>query len=207
MSGAEGLGQSVSDRERRWRRYIDSVAEGQAESLALLYDESAPALLGLALKMMKNSADAEEIIVDVFEQVWRTAQSFDATRGSAWRWLSILVRSRALDRLRRAAVRYNHQIAFPIGQEWDQVSREPWPDSASILNQERIFVRGAIQLLPGEQRQALELAYFSGLTHVEIASALGVPLGTIKTRIRAGMDKLRISLSRGGLAAAAGSNE
>ncbi len=156
---------------------------------------------------MKNNADAEEIILEAFEQVWRTARSFDPARGSAWRWLTILVRSRALDRLRRSRFRYDRHLVFPLNEQWDPVSHEPLPDSASILNQERFFVRGAIQLLPGEQRQALELAYFSGLTHVEIASELGVPLGTIKTRIRAGMDKLRISLSRGSLAAAAGATE
>jgi len=207
MPGSEGFGQSVADREQRWRAYITGAAGGNAQALALLYDESASALLGLALRMVKNKADAEEILLDVFEQVWRTAGSFDATRGSAWRWLTVLVRSRALDRLRKASFRHDRDVISSIGGHWDPVSDEPSPDRVSILNQERIFVRGAIELLPGEQRQALELAYFSGLTHVEIASELGVPLGTIKTRIRAGMDKLRISLSRGGLAAAAGSSE
>jgi RNA polymerase sigma-70 factor (ECF subfamily) len=203
---SEGTDQSISDREKRWRLYLGGIALGKAESLTLLYDESAASLLGLALRMMRNKADAEEIMLDVFEQVWRTAHSFDPGRGSAWRWLVVLVRSRALDRLRTAAAKRDREWV-PIAEDWDPVSQEPLPDSTTILNQERILMQSALKLLPGEQRQAVELAYFSGLTHVEIASELGVPLGTIKTRIRAAMDKLRVSLSRGGLATAAGSTQ
>ena len=199
---SEGLGQAVSsDREKRWQCYLGGIALGKAESLSLLYDESAPSLLGLALRIMKNQADAEEIMLDVFEQVWRTAHSFDPTRGSVWRWLAVLVRSRALDRLRTASSKRD-RTQLTVVEDWELVSREPLPDTATIFNQERILIQSALRLLPGEQRQAVELAYFSGLTHVEIASELGVPLGTIKTRIRAAMDKLRISLSREGLAAA-----
>ena len=134
-------------------------------------------------------------MLDVFEQVWRTAHSFDPTRGSVWRWLTVLVRSRALDRLRTASAKRDRAQLSAV-EDWELVSREPLPDTATIFNQERILIQGALRLLPGEQRQAVELAYFSGLTHVEIASELGVPLGTIKTRIRSAMDKLRISLAR-----------
>jgi RNA polymerase sigma-70 factor (ECF subfamily) len=196
---SEGTDEVISDREKRWRLYLGGIALGQAESLALLYGESAASLLGLALRMMRNKADAEEIMLDVFEQVWRTAKSFDPTRGSVWRWLVVLVRSRAVDRLRTAAAKRDRE-RVSIAENWDLVSHEPLPDSTTIFNQERVLIHSAIRLLPGEQRQALELAYFSGLTHVEIASELGVPLGTIKTRIRAAMDKLRVSLARGGLA-------
>ena len=193
---SEGLGPVVSsDREKRWQSYLGGIALGRAESLSLLYDESAASLLGLALRIMKNQADAEEIMLDVFEQVWRTAHSFDPTRGSVWRWLTVLVRSRALDRLRTASAKRDRAQLSAV-EDWELVSREPLPDTATIFNQERILIQGALRLLPGEQRQAVELAYFSGLTHVEIASELGVPLGTIKTRIRSAMDKLRISLAR-----------
>jgi RNA polymerase sigma-70 factor (ECF subfamily) len=209
MSGlrSEEFGHFASERERRWRAHLVGIAAGNSESLTLLYDESAPLLLGLACRMMRNDADAEEIILDAFEQVWRSARSFDPERGSAWRWLTLLVRSRAIDRLRTSAARHNRDYVFPLAAHWDPVSQEPSPDFATLLNQQRILIRGAMQLLPGEQRQAVELAYFSGLTHVEIASELDVPLGTIKTRIRAGMDKLRISLARDGFAAAANSPE
>ena len=204
---SEELGQAISsDREKRWQSYVGGVALGKAEALSLLYDESAASLLGLALRIMKNQADAEEIMLEVFEQVWRTAHSFNPTRGSVWRWLTVLVRSRALDRLRTASAKRD-RTQLTIVEDWELVSREPLPDSATIFNQERIIIQSALRLLPAEQRQAVELAYFCGLTHVEIASELGIPLGTIKTRIRAAMDKLRIALPRNGFAAAAESTQ
>ncbi len=201
---SEGQSRVVPDRERRWQSYLVGITLGKSESLTLLYDESAGALLGLALRMMKNKADAEEVILDVFEQVWRKASSFDPARGSVWRWLTVMLRSRAVDRLRTAAAHNERDCSRPLNHEWDPISPELLPDSATILKEERTFIRTAIQRLPSEQRQALELAYFSGLTHVEIASELGVPLGTIKTRIRSAVDKLRISLSQNGFATVAG---
>jgi len=197
---AEGPDHAVSEREKRWRLYLRDIARGDANSLARLYDECAATLLGLALRMMKNKPDAEEIILDVFEQVWRTAHSFDPARGSVWRWLTLLVRSRSVDRLRTVAFKRDRD-RLSISDDWDLVSHEPLPDRTTIFNEERTLIKTALQRLPGEQRQAVELAFFSGLTHVEIASELGVPLGTIKTRIRAAMEKLRISLTQGGLAA------
>jgi len=189
----EELGQPVSDREKRWRGYLSQIAAGDSQSLSQLYQECAAALFGLALKTLKNEADAEEIMLDVFEQVWRTAPSFDPARGNVWRWLLMLLRSRAVDRLRSAAARHDRKnLAMP--EHWDLASQEPLPDRVTIFDQERNLINSALQRLPGGQRQAVELAYFSGLTHVEIASELGVPLGTVKSRIRGAMDKLRIFL-------------
>lgn len=195
----EDLGQPTSDREKRWREYLGQIVGGDAQSLARLYEECAAALFGLALKTMKNEADAEEIILEVFEQVWRTASSFDAARGGVWRWLVLIARSRALDRLRSAAAKRDRQHQ-PMPEDWDPASQDPLPDHATIFDQERRLIQVALQSLPGEQRQAVELAYFSGLTHVEIARELGVPLGTIKSRIRGAMEKLRASLAQGGRA-------
>jgi len=197
----EGGDQPVSEREQRWQTYLRDVARGDSQALARLYDECAAPLLGLALRIMKNDADAEEIILDVFEQVWRTARSFDPGRGSVWRWLVILVRSRAVDRLRTAASRRDRG-RLSITDDLDLVSHDALPDRTTVFNQERTLIKNALQSLPYEQRQAVELAYFSGLTHAEIASSLGLPLGTVKTRIRAAMDKLRTFLTHGGLAAA-----
>jgi RNA polymerase sigma-70 factor (ECF subfamily) len=193
----EELGQPVSDRERRWRGYLSQIAGGDSQSLNQLYEECAAALFGLALRTMKNEADAEEIILDVFEQVWRTASSFDAARGGVWHWLVMILRSRAVDRLRSAAAKRDRKN-LAMREDWDLASQEPLPDHATIFDQERNLIHSALQRLPSEQRQAVELAYFSGLTHVEIASELGVPLGTIKSRIRGAMDKLRVFLLQGG---------
>ena len=188
-------GGSVLDREQRWRGYLRDIASGDSQALERLYDESAATLLGLARKMMRNDADAEEIVLDVFEKVWRTAPTFDPERGSVWRWLILLVRSRAVDRLRSAACKYDW---LSITEDWDLVSREPLPDCVTIFSEERTLINSALKSLPNEQRQAVELAYFSGLTHAEVASSLSLPLGTVKTRIRAAMDKLRAFLMQGG---------
>lgn len=193
----EELGQPVSDREKRWRGYLGQIAVGDSQSLTQLYEECAAALFGLALRTVKNEADAEEIILDLFEQVWRTAPSFDSVRGSVWRWLTMMLRSRTLDRMRSAAARRDRKnLAMP--EDWDLASQDPLPDHATIFDQERNLIISALQRLPSEQRQAVELAYFSGLTHMEIARDLRVPLGTIKSRIRGAMDKLRVFLLQGG---------
>jgi len=136
--------------------------------------------------------------LEVFEQVWRRARTFDPARSGAWRWLTVLARSRSIDRLRASASKRRlEERGF-----FDGISRDPSPDEASICRQQQLRIRESLNRLPREQREALELAYFSGLTHVEIAAALGAPLGTIKTRIRMGMDKLRVALGKNSRAAA-----
>jgi RNA polymerase sigma-70 factor, ECF subfamily len=190
---APGHGLSEPDRESRWRIYVERVCARDTSALARLYDESSPALYGLALRILRNKADAEEILLDVLEQVWRTAASFESARGSVFGWLALLTRSRALDRLRtvdnkRALRQQSLAAVFEVS------SPDPLPDQRTASMERQRLIREALSGLPGEQRQALELAFFSGLTHHEISIALGTPLGTIKTRIRAAMDKLRLTL-------------
>ena len=186
---------SHSEREKRWHVYLAGVAGGSAESLAALYDEASSALYGLALRILGNAADAEEVLLEVFEQIWRSAAKFDPERSGAWRWLTVLTRSRAVDRLRARASKQKREDPRRF-DDWDLSSPEPSPDEASMFRQQQAHIRQSLNALPREQREALELAYFSGLTHVEIATTLRVPLGTIKTRIRMGMDKLRIALGK-----------
>jgi RNA polymerase sigma-70 factor (ECF subfamily) len=186
--------ESASLRERSWRECLHEIQKGNPDALARLYDTSAPLLFTLALRILGNAADAEEVLLDTFEQVWRTARSFDPTRGSVWQWLVLLTRSRALDRLRSLAGRRLREHSNASTQP-EISSPAPLPEEAIAASQQQRRVRQALSALPPEQRKALEMAYFSGLTHTEIASALGVPLGTIKTRIRIAMDKLRIALS------------
>lgn len=187
---------SLSEREKRWHVYLEAVAGGNAESLAALYDEASGAIYSLALRILGNPADAEEVLLEVFEQVWRRARSFDPARSGAWRWFTMLTHSRAVDRLRARANKQRREEPAPF-DGWDVSSREPSPDEASMFRQQQMHIRRSLEALPREQREALELAYFSGLTHVEIAATLRVPLGTIKTRIRMGMDKLRLALGKG----------
>jgi RNA polymerase sigma-70 factor (ECF subfamily) len=186
-------GEDLSEREKRWREYLGGIAAGNGEPLGRLYDEAAAMLYGLAMRIVGNPADADEVVVDVFEQVWRTAKNFDASRGSVWRWLTILTRSRAVDRLRAAKMRQQREQTAEPTQE-HLMSDEPSPHDTSEFREQQLLIRQALSVLPSDQRRAIELAYFSELTHMEIAATLRVPLGTIKTRIRVGMDKLRTVL-------------
>jgi RNA polymerase sigma-70 factor (ECF subfamily) len=194
--GAEEADPPVSEREQRWRAYLGEIARGDSRALTRLYDECAAALLGLARRVLKDDADAEEILIDAFEQVWRIAGTYDPQRGSVWGWLTLLVRSRALDRLRIAASRH-FRDHISMSENWEPCRQDSLQAHAMLFNQERILVQSALRQLPREQREALELAYFSGFTHMEIASSLTLPLGTVKTRIRAGIEKLRACLTEG----------
>ena len=185
-------GDSSSERENCWREYVRAIRAGNADALGRLYDATAPMLYGVAFRIMKNSADAEEVLLDVYERVWRMATTFDPTRGSTLRWLMLLTRSRALDRLRSVSSRRHHEYPEIAGQQLS--SPEPLPDELIILSQEQNAITRALYALPPDQRKALELAFFSGLTHTEIATTLGIPLGTIKARVRMAMGKLRAAL-------------
>jgi len=185
-------GRKVRD-EESWSEYLSAIQKGNAEALAKLYDVTSKPLYSLALRIVGNTADAEEVLLDVYQQIWRTANSFNPGRGGAWNWLVLLTRSRALDRLRNTANKRQHEVAA-LPEQSPVASSAPAPEQASILAQQETTVKRAMGTLPPEQREALELAYFSGLTHNEIATRLRVPLGTIKTRIRSAMDKLRVAL-------------
>lgn len=183
-----------AEREARWRKCLENVASGDTQAINCLYEDTAALLYSIALRILGNQADAEEVLLDVFEQVWRSARNFDPARGTVWRWLVLLTRSRAVDRLRVSEARRDREQPV-ISARWAISSEEKLPDQASIFSQQQSRVRRALSALPDEQRRAIELAYFSEYTHSEIAALLDVPLGTIKTRIRAGMDKLRAALS------------
>lgn len=185
--------EKLANHEKRWRSYIDGIRSGNHESLARLYDESSPILYGLALRILNDPADAEEVVLDVYQQVWRVAKSFDESRGSVYGWLTVLTRSRAIDRLRCAGSRRMRER--PIAEDCQVRCKQPVPEEQTLLREERARVRGALAALSPEQREAIELAFFRGLTHVEVAEAMGVPLGTIKTRIRIGMRRMRDVLS------------
>lgn len=178
--------------DERWRACLDGIRRHDPDALAQLYDETASLLYGLAIRILNDPSDAEEIVMDVYQHVWKAADTFDAERGSVWGWLTIITRSRAIDRLRRAGSRRCREL--PMESTFETASSNPAPETESIFRQERAMVRQAVATLVPEQREAIELAYFRGLTHVEVAEALGAPLGTIKTRIRVGMRKLRDAL-------------
>lgn len=166
---------------------LHAVAHGDEHALAHIYDRYRVVLFGLLVRILNSREEAEDVLQEVFLQVWRRAADFDEKRGRPFTWLVTLARSRAIDRLRALASRERLAQAG-AREESEQIS-----DAASdaIRAEQRDLVTNALAQLPDEQKRALMLAYFDGLTQSEIATRLGAPLGTVKTRMRAGMTKLR----------------
>lgn len=173
---------------------IQAAAQGDQGSFAALYDATAPRVLGLVLRVLRDRAQAEEVTQEVFLQVWRSAGSFDPSRGSALAWLLTLAHRRAVDRVRSAQAQSKRDLAYE-----SQHVDTPF-DSTAESAQERMEatrVRSALDVLTSPQRSAIELAFFDGLTHREVSERLGVPLGTAKTRIRDGLKRMREQMGGG----------
>lgn len=169
---------------------IARVAKGEEAALAQLYDDTSRLVYGLVLRIVREPSTAEEVTMEVYMQVWRTAASYDTSRGSVTAWLATAARSRALDWMRSKQARL-----YRDGQTMDDlpemVDVGSNPEENLSQTQQAAFVRQAMASLPAEQRVALDLGFYSGLTHAEIAERLNLPLGTVKSRIRMGMNKLR----------------
>ena len=167
---------------------IREMAEGQRAALERFYDRYIQLVYNLILRIVRNSADADEVVQEVFLQAWRDAGRYDPTRGTPEAWLVTLARTRAIDAL-RAARRAGKHVEVSSTHE----IADPAPASAARLP-ERHGVSGALGALSPAQRELLEMAYYEGLTQTEIAARTGVPLGTVKTRMRTGLDRLRAAL-------------
>lgn len=170
---------------------VVAIAGGDRPALARLYDRYAPLLLGVGVRLLGQRREAEDLVHDVFLEVWRSADDYDTGRGSVRTWILMRLRSRALDRLKSAS----HTRVSSLEEAPD---KEP-PASAVAdedpsLAADRTRVRRALSLLPTEQRAVLELAYFEGLSSQEIATRIGIPIGTVKSRSAAAMMKLRAEL-------------
>jgi RNA polymerase sigma-70 factor (ECF subfamily) len=166
---------------------LQAVSQGDESALAALYDRYRLILFGLILRILHDRQEAEDVLQEVFLQVWRRASDFDPARGRAFTWLVTIARSRALDRLRMLASRSRF-----VDADENAVSDEVIDTANELVRSEAgEIVRRALRELPHEQRRTLLLAYFEGLTQAEIAERLGDPLGTVKTRMRSGLIKLR----------------
>ncbi len=168
---------------------VREAARGEVAALATLYDRYSGLMLSMANRMLGEKTMGEDLVQDVFMEVWRRAHAFDASRGSVRTWLLVRLRSRALDRLRSA----KHRREVTV----DDVSpREaaPTPEDPE-LSPDRALVRDVVQQLPDEQRRVIELSYFHGLSSSEIAEQMGSPLGTVKSRTAAALSKLRAAMS------------
>jgi RNA polymerase sigma-70 factor, ECF subfamily len=183
-------------KESAWQACVSKVGDGDESALGVLYDETKSMVYGLALRLLGNPEDAEEVTLDVYAQVWKTAKSFNSQRGTVTAWLMLLTRSRSVDRIRARASR--NRNTEPLPETAEIPARAATPEQASATGEQRRIVLEALSRLPSEQRRLLELAFFSDLTHTELASKLGEPLGTVKTRIRLGMMKLREYLGESG---------
>lgn len=162
---------------------VTAIRSGDQGAMAALYDRYSSIVYSVALRVLQDTGAAEDVLQEIFMQLWRNPGAFDANRGNMAAWLAVISRHRAIDALRRRRPENNIEDLV--------VSIEP--DLAGDADRVRTMdkVRGALETMPSTQRSALEMAYFEGLTHVEIADKTGEPLGTIKTRIRAGLLSLR----------------
>jgi RNA polymerase sigma-70 factor, ECF subfamily len=182
---------SLADRssDDRWEGWISQIARGDESALASFYDATRRLVYGLAFRILGDTGAAQEVTFDVYLQVWRQANLFDSTRGRVSAWLLVMARSRALDKLRvRPQESSQHETLETLAEVR---SDAPGPEESAVIAQLLAHVRLTLQTLSEEQREAIELAYFSGLSQNEIALHLNQPLGTIKTRIRNGMIRLR----------------
>jgi len=166
---------------------LKAIARQDESALAELYDRYRVILFGLLVRILNSREEAEDVLQEVFLQVWRRAADFDENRGRPFTWLVTLARSRGIDRLRSLGARERVAIAG---------AREPSDEVSDAVadafkSEQRSLVNTALAQLPDEQKRPLMLAYFEGLTQSEIATKLGAPLGTVKTRMRAGLMKMR----------------
>ncbi|MBI4530519.1 MAG: sigma-70 family RNA polymerase sigma factor [Candidatus Latescibacteria bacterium] len=172
------------------------IVERDGSALGLLYDRYARILYSVALRITGDTAEAEDTLQEVFLQVWTHPDLFDPEHGNLSRWLIAMSRNRSIDRLRaRQAREHRHVRAGEEEDVWVLPSSPIDPFEALQTEERHTLITKALQALSTEQRRAIEMAYFEGLTQSEIAEKLGIPLGTIKTRIRLGMIKLRDMLS------------
>lgn len=169
---------------------VAAIARQEQEAFERLYDRYHTMVYHLARKILTAPDRAEEVVYDVFWQVWREAVRYDGQRGSVGAWLTTLARSRAIDALRGRKVPLSTE-ADALDERHALTDPDPTPEEYTSLGQRALLVRAAMETLPTEQRSALELAFFSGLSHSEIAEQLDEPIGTIKTRIRSAMLRLR----------------
>ena len=182
---------AIKTRDDDWAALIKRVADGDQSALTALYDSTSRLVFGLILRVVGDRATAEEVVLDVYTQVWRQAANYDTGRGAPLAWIMTIARTRGIDRLRSS----KHDLRKePLDSIGEARSTNASPEENTVLSERRNLVRSALDLLSAEQREVIELAYYAGLSHSEIALKLNQPLGTVKTRTRLGMMKLRDTL-------------
>jgi len=166
-----------------------AIAAGDRDAFSRFYDLTAPMAFGLIRRVLRDPEAAAEVLQEVFWQVWQDAPRYDPTRGTPEAWLVMRDKTRAIDRL-RSIRRRDRTFVAPVDESVAQRSPDQAPNPA-VAAEDRSLIQTALAQLPEPQRRVIELAFFEGLTHSEIATRLGEPLGTVKTRARLGLDRLR----------------
>ena len=170
---------------------MERIVERDPAAFAELFDRHSSLLLGVLVKMLGRRETAEEILQEAFLQAWNKADRFDRDRASPRGWLILIARSRAIDRLRSRRARADREERSGREGARMMAERERGPDQDLVERERRLRLERALDTLPGEQRECIRLAFFEGLTHSELARRLDQPLGTVKSRIALGMNKLR----------------
>ena len=178
---------------------MSQVMAGDQRALGTLYDRHGPLAFSLAAAIVPDAADVEEVVADAFAQIWRSAATFDRTRGSVVAWVATIVRARSIEVIRsqkRRARVLDEAVAVSDERTTSELSSgPPGPERSPESSATQALVQRALRDLPDSQRLVVELAYFGGLTQSEIADKLSVPAGTVKTRMRDGMETLRLALA------------
>jgi RNA polymerase sigma-70 factor (ECF subfamily) len=185
VTAAPGIEQKKAAQDQSDWSLLARVVKKDEAALAALYDRYSRLVFAEASRILRDKGAAEEILQDIFYQVWRTAEKFDPQRGSLPGWLLVVTRNRAISKLRRRSTTGDDEL------NENAVASTINLESTASQNQLLGRVRGAMESLPEGQREAIELAYFEGMTHSEIASRTGEALGTVKTRIRSALEVLR----------------
>ncbi|HEY4416105.1 MAG TPA: sigma-70 family RNA polymerase sigma factor [Verrucomicrobiae bacterium] len=186
---------AVNEQEHQDRdvELLRQIAEGNRAAFAEFYDQHSTLMFSVASRILNNPSDAEDVLQEAFVQIWEKAKNFDPKLGKAASWAAILVRNKAIDRIRSSQRRT--RLAEAAGVEFSVAAEVDHMANNAIHGHDKAkLIQSAIVELPVEQRRAIELAYFSGLTQNEISEKLNEPLGTIKARIRRGLLKLRDQL-------------
>ena len=171
---------------------MERIKDGDETAMELFYEQTSPLLYGFAMRIVGNPQDAEEVLLDVYTKVWRMADRFDANYGGVKRWLILITRSRAIDHVRKRNLwRRQHEPFETVDGLLASASLAPSQDIAMVAQERSGQLETALESLPQTQRAVIELSFFSELSHTEISRELGVPLGTIKTRIRLGLSRLQ----------------
>lgn len=195
MSSKRGPIGELSDGELLNRLHAREIA-----SLEMLYDRYSAYVHGLSLRILYNAQEAEEVTQDVFWQLWRSEARYDPERGRFSAWLFAITRSRCLDRLRSRKRRIDPEPLSPEPLSPEAIpSSTAGPEECASMEERRRRVTAALKKLPDKQRESLELCFLRGFTHQEVAEHLGEPLGTVKSRIKIGMYKLKVRLERLGI--------